>query len=183
MKEKQFMSWFNWRLILVHFVATVFVIIGARQFSYLIDLEFVAALLKDNAYELVSHSSPHNHLTIGDRMTILIYAIYSSAILGLLFSFVISLIISWRKKVSLYNVLIVFSLSFLANRLGVLKISAVIYISNFFGDLFMKYGLQYTFIINGSLFIILGLFLFFNKWTNRFIIKTKQQELLVEDSL
>ncbi|MGZ4058475.1 MAG: hypothetical protein ACXVPU_05585 [Bacteroidia bacterium] len=94
-----------------------------------------------------------------------------ASLIALIISFSISLTISLKRKIFWLNSFIVLIIGFLINRLGILDFTLLKTVTNGVGDLFISCGLQYDIIINGVLFTTVGLLIYFNKWTNTFILK------------
>lgn len=177
-----FMKKFNLRLITFHFLATIFIVLGARQFASLIDTDLVIALqthtsndfyrdLDGTLKDIINHLDVKGNLTLGERLYRFNYWIFTSVLIALCLSFTVSLIISIRKKIFWPNSVLVLMAGFLTYRFGLLNLYEIKKAVFAFGDLFISYGQQYTLFINGSLLTIIGLFLFLNKWTNKFILK------------
>lgn len=183
MTTSSFIEKINWRLLVTHFFATIFIMLGARQFSFLTDRDLVESFSRYGIDGFINHVQ-NIDLTIAQRLTYFLMWTTFSVIIGLIISFIISLTISIRKKIFWLNSLIVLLACFYVHKFGLLNLSAVKTISNSFGDLFINLGLQFTFIINGGLLTILGLLLLLNRWTNKFILKqyNRQTSTFTADS-
>ncbi|MCC4921398.1 hypothetical protein [Flavobacterium chungbukense] len=95
-----------------------------------------------------------------------------SSLIGIVFAFVLSISISRIKKWSVLNSFIVLILIYLLYRYNSLgwDYFRILAIGSFIDDY------QLNFIVTGSFFLIVGLVIFFSKWTNR-IIENRQVEL------
>lgn len=123
---KAFVNKLNWRLICIHFVATMFLVIGFKQFSFIYDLESIETL-KLHGIEQVQLNGINN----------MAIAMAISFLLALILSFIISLIICVRLKIFWINSIMVLIIGFLIG--GIRDILLVKLISNFLGDLFISW--------------------------------------------
>jgi len=168
--KSTFIEKINWRLLSVHFFATIFIMLAARWFAVLKDIDLFEAYWRYGQEDYINHL-PQTDLTLGERLTYAAQWIKLFGIIGLLIAFAISLTICIRKKIFWLNSIIVLLLAYSTNLIGLLQTSPFKTITNFFGDLFIDSGIQYAFILNGGLFAIIGLFIFLNKWINKFVSK------------
>lgn len=159
---------FNWRVISIHLLATIFILLAAKRFSLFYDFSLVESYTNYGNFE---HIKLLPDTTIGERIISFIHASIIASLLGLLTSFLISLTICLKRKIHWVNSLIVLIIGILLNKLELLYMPDVKKYMNCIGNLFVKYGFKYTLIINSGLFVLIGLFIFLNKWTNNFITK------------
>ena len=165
----------NLRIILIHLFATILIIAGAKQFAVLKDIRLVETIsnYEYGTKEFNVHLTKTGNINSGERMAYYLRWTFYSALLGLFVSFIISFIICFRKKALWLNSFIVLIVGLFIQKL-LFNLSIVRQITNSFGELFISFGLQYTVIINGLLWTTVGLLIFFNKWTNKFIIDSQE---------
>jgi hypothetical protein len=111
MTLQTFISKLNWRQVLIHFVAFWFFIYAFQTLSYLYNIKLVDVLR-------YSHGHPSNETYINNGITasdLSYFALRTSAsgIAGLLAAFVISLIISLKRRWFWVNTLMAFILTYL----------------------------------------------------------------------
>ena len=161
----------NPRQIAVHLLATFFLILAARQSVVLSDMGFILAVEKYGFPDVWNHlvkeadfSARLTYFTLWNNLAVLF---------GLLFSFVISLTLTIKRKKFWLNAVIILLMALLLNRLGLFHLKIIDGIFFSFGDLFTGMGLPYKFIANGLLLSFIGLFIFFSKWTLGFAFNHK----------
>lgn len=158
MKYPNLISRFNWRLMLIHFIAMWF-------FMYAF---FILCRLHDlNAYEVFTKKWQQNSFDVKRYMSE-IYWLYGSPYVGLLVAFIISLFISIKKKWFWLNSVIVFLIVYLLRRFDIDGWHYLKYIFLSPGDLFDQYSAG-EYLVNGLPLLAIGLFLFFSKRINKFI--------------
>ncbi len=159
----------NRRQILVHFVATCFVVISFQQFSYLLNIGLVQALNNIGQEKTLEVIALSQLSVIG--LTGFVIWIALSGILGMLIAFILSLIISARRKWFRGNSLVVLLLAFLffrADPLGSVVLKIMVNSS-----IQLNLSLGY-FLIAGSMFFFIGsLLLFYLSKVKLFIEKKK----------
>lgn len=97
-----------------------------------------------------------------------------ACVIGILLAFLQSIVISIIKKWSILNSFVVLLISHLLYRFDILSwkySKTVLSVDRFIDDY------QTIFIVNGSLSLIIGLVIFFSKWTNR-LIQNQYQEII-----
>jgi hypothetical protein len=148
----------NWRLILIHFIATWFFIQSFFILSFLHDLK---------AYEVFTDKWRKEYFDEARFMNVINW-MYTSPYIGLLVAFAISLTISIKRKWLWLNSLLVFILSYLLKRFGLdgWKFLKMIFLTP--GQYFNHHSAWY-YLANGLPMLILGFVLFYSKWTNHFI--------------
>lgn len=171
----KFIEKLNYRLIIFHLLATIFLLLGAKRFSLLYDLDFIEAYYNYGSTEYLHHLNDTTGGTIGERIAYLLYATAFSTLIALIISFIISLTISLRTRIFLVNSFFVLIIGFLINRFGLLDVAFIKTVTNAIGNLFISYGLKYVIIINGGLLTTIGIVVYFNKWTKKFIGKPYEQ--------
>jgi hypothetical protein len=168
MKLNKFISLLNWRQIIIHFVASCFFVYGFKTLATLYNLELLESFL----YSIQGHKMEvlnSKKYESSDISNLFIFPYYF-AIIGLFVAFLISLIISIKKKWFWFNSLIMLILTYLLYRIDLLGWS---YFRNVFwvlGKLFNDNFLSV--LVNGTLMLIVGLLFFFSKISTRFIEKT-----------
>lgn len=165
MKLEKFISLLNWRQIIIHFVASCFFVYGFKTLATLYNLELLEAYLySNNGYKMeVLNSKKYD----SNAFSNLFIFPYYFAIIGLLVTFLISLIISIKKKWSWFNSLIMFLLTYFLYRFDLLGWS-------YFKNVFLLIGKMFndnflSVLVNGTLMLMIGLLFFFSKISTRFI--------------
>jgi hypothetical protein len=167
MTLKRFISRINWRQLLIHFIATWFFIHSFHTLSYLSNTRLVEIYRGANeGTEMIALFN--NGITTTDLVDFFIWTTCSGSI-GLLVAFVLSLILSIRKHWFWFNSLIVLLVIYLLQWFTSLGWPYVRKVFLFKGATTHK--ITWEFIINGSILLALGLFVFFSRKTNRFIEK------------
>jgi hypothetical protein len=163
---------FNLQIILIHLFATIFLIGSARQLMNYYNFENFHIV--QDAFELKSindNNAGHynnTNLTIGE----LFYAITSQMLyatyIALIISSLISVIIGIKNKISWINSLIVFIGGFIVFRIGFYQTEFAKIAFFSFGYLFVKFGELFYYLTNAIFLLLIGLLIFFNKWTKIF---------------
>ncbi len=167
MTTSTFINKLNWRLILTHLVASLFLVLATRQLILLRDIE-LAKSFKDFGSDALTHLTRKNN--IPTRITYASFWTNLAPLIGLVVAFIISLTLTIKWRIFWVNALIGFILGIILNRLGVFNYKIVNEILYSPGDLISQFGIQYEFITNGCILILLGLFVFFNKWTKNYVL-------------
>ena len=168
MTLSNFIARLNWRQIVIHFAACVFFIFAFTTLSYLYDTKIVDIARLGNSG--LDEAVKNNKLTAPDLTYFVLWTSISGTI-GLLVAFLISLFISIKRRWFWVNSLIVLLVIYFLRWLTDFGWS---YLRKYFwapGHLFSNTATE--FIINGTLLIGIGLFLFFANWTNQFINQKK----------
>ena len=156
----------------MHLIATFFFAIAAKQLSVLSDIDFIYTLDKlGSEKELLKMASENNY---AKRIVYLSYWKMGSLLIGLVIAFTISLIITLRNRHFWLNSLLVLLIGLALNKFGFFDNKYIDKIFYSIGRLAVDFGLIYKFIINGILLTIVGVFVFFSKWTNNFIFSSTQ---------
>lgn len=168
MKFPYFTHKIIWRVIIVHIVATFFIILAAKQFAELNDIEIIKLLHKYGAEDTLKQLQKEPDSP--SRIAYYLFWKDISEVIGLLFGFIISIIIMIKRKSFWLNALIVFmtGLAFINLRLFRNQIIQKLFFS--FDDLFPNVQPQYKFVINGTILFLMAQFIFFNKWINNFAL-------------
>ena len=158
----------NWRIILLHIVATIFIILCAQQFAKLNDIEIIKLVDKYGAENALKQLQKDTNYP--SRISDFLLWNSISNLIGLLTAFILSFTIIIKKKMFWLNSLIIFILGLLFIRLGLFKNQIINTLFYSFGDLFPNFGLLYKYIINGTILLIFALLIFFNRWINNFAL-------------
>ena len=62
-----FIESINWRFILIHIPATILLVLGVRQFSYLLDIEIVKSIINYGSDEFFKHIQ-NTDQSLGERL-------------------------------------------------------------------------------------------------------------------
>lgn len=156
----------NWRIILVHIIATYFVVLATKQFVQLNDTELVKLVDKYGVENSIKQLQKDSNTP--SRIAYYLFWNGASNLIGLLIAFVISLIICIQRNIFWLNGLIVFIIGLSFNKLGLFKDQTISRIFFYCEKLFPHFGIQYKFFINGTILFVIAIFIFSNRWTNNF---------------
>ncbi|WP_298391573.1 hypothetical protein [Flavobacterium sp.] len=168
MKTPDLIYKINWRIILLHSIATIFIILCTQQFVKLNDIEIIKLIDKYGAENSLKQLQKDTN-GISRISDFLLWNSMSNMI-GLLTGFILSLIIIIRKKMFWLNSLIIFFIGLLFIKLGLFKNHIINTLFYSFDDIFPKLGLLYKYIIKGTILLSITLLIFFNKWINNFAL-------------
>lgn len=153
----------NYIQIIFHFIAVYFIMFSFRTFSWLRDIRLIElAQIHGPRYVMDNHEKLG--ITPGEVAFFNFWPnVFSLA--GILFAFVVSIVISKIKKWSILNSFIVLTLIYILYRYNALgwDYIRIFAIGRFINDY------QLNFIVTGSFFLIIGFVIFFSRWTNRII--------------
>lgn len=163
-----------WQIIIVHLVATFFIILAAKQFAELNDIEIIKLVDKYGPENAIKHLRTDNN----SPARIAYYLIWRNVacLIGLLIAFMVSLIIFIKKKMFWLNALIVFIIGLSFVRLGLFRNPIIERLFFSFAKLFPNLELQYKFAINGTILLLLALFIFFHKGVNNFALNYQMKK-------
>jgi hypothetical protein len=151
----------NYSFILTHFLASVLLMFGLRQFAFLTEFNVMRNLHDYGIHDLVRYTSAHDMMNMFESLFI-------ATILGFQVSMIISLMIMLKRRIALVNALIVFVLAFiLLVFIYFYKFESLLYTRNSAVSMFYGSWLSFKYIMPGMGAIILALFGFFNPWTNK----------------
>ncbi|TPG41691.1 hypothetical protein [Flavobacterium pectinovorum] len=161
----------NYVQIIFPFIASYFIIFSFEPFSWLYSIK-ILELTKIHGARNVFDNQEKYGITPG---AIALFSFWPSVavLAGIVFAFIISILISKIKKWSILNSFIVLTLIYLLYRFDLLGwdyIRSYLSVGRFTNDY------QSKFIINGSILLIIALIIFFSKWTNR-IIQNQYQKI------
>jgi hypothetical protein len=165
MTLQKFISRLNWRQIVIHFIASFFFIYAFMTLAYLYDSKLLDRIRLSNQVDKIQGIETVKYSTV-DFINFLRIPLYS-AIVGLWIAFIISLVISIRRKWFWFNSLITFLLTYFLYRFDLIGWR---YLKNIFlalGQLFNDTFIEL--LLNGTLMLTIGLFLFFLRPILRFI--------------
>jgi MFS family permease len=148
-------------------VASLFLVLATRQLVLLRDIE-LAKSFKDFGSDALMHLTRKDN--IPTRITYASLWTNLAPLIGLVVALIISLTLTTRWRLFWVNALIGFILGLILNRLGIFNYKIVNEILYYPGELTTQFGIQYEFIMNGVILTLIGLFIFFNKWTKNHIL-------------
>jgi hypothetical protein len=159
MGKKSILRFINYRLVLVHLVASWF-------FMYAIFM--LAHLLNPTGFYVFTGKGVSDYAQMDNVIEILLYSPY----VGLVIALVVSLVICIKKEWPMMNAALVFLISFLLKRFDLTGWNTVKPIFRAAGNIF-GYPHPLFFITNGVILLAIGIAVFFLKATNNFIAKGK----------
>lgn len=166
---KYFISRINWRQILVHTIAFWFFMYAFETLSYLFHLKILNAALSSNAD--LEKMMAEKGITTEDLSLFLFWKSISGTI-GLFAALLLSLFLSVKRSWFWLNSLLAFALIFLLHWFHVTGWDYLKSIFYYLGSLFAN--TLFKFLIDGTILLVPGLFLFFSKSITRFITSGTQ---------
>jgi hypothetical protein len=157
---KNFIERLNWRQVLIHSLACWFFAVSFETFSYLFHLKTIDAVRTYGLTDTFQESG----VTTGDLSLLLVWKTLAGAI-GWLAAFFISLFLSIKRGWFWVNSLLSLVFTILLLRIDLWEYTRVVFY--FPGKLASVSYIE--FLINGTLLLSIGLFLFFAKPIIRFI--------------
>lgn len=151
------MSRFNWKHILIHFVAFWFIGHGVMILSYLryLELNEIIRTSPDPTNEVVARN-----IQAADPVNLLV-TLKISFPLGILAALIIALVVCYRRKLFWLNSFIAFAILFILNRF---RLSGWQYVKNIFWLPGSSFDGAAYYITNGLVLLLPGLLLLFWKW-------------------
>lgn len=155
---------FNWRLIVLHIVATFLLVLSMEQLSRLTAIQLV------NLVDKYGDQAPQHVKSFMDIPRQLGQFYLWRAILMLssfIVVFILSIIISARNRFSFLNAFVVLIASFLASRYGLFFNSYTRSVCFFPGSLVAERHLLMSYIINGTYLLTLSFILLYSPFIKR----------------
>lgn len=171
MMHATFLSKMNWKIIVLHLLASWFFMTGFFTLSFLTNIQIAEAFKSFIPFTGAAWW--------GNSVNSFVLTIYFAGFAGLIISFIVSLFICIRKKWFWLNALIVFLLSILLYKFYWEFWNMARPFAWFIGEKMESIFLQ--FLINGIMLLGIGLFIFFSKWNNKFIQRNKEFSLNIRD--
>ncbi len=140
-----------------------------QKFSGLYNIDLLN-LFNENGIQNVLHNMDKYKLNNEDIWK-LTFVTNTSVLIGILFAFIISIVISFRKKWSILNSFIVLVSSFLLHWFDILNWFLKQSLGNFINDLFLR------FLLAGIVLSIIGFVIFLSKFTNQLIEQQEKKNL------
>jgi len=162
-----FIGKINWRQLLIHFVACWFFIHAFQTLSFLYNINLVDTIRQANGRDTIKILTDK-----GTTATELVYFQLWTSIsgfIGLLVAFIISLLISLKRRWFWFNSIIILIATYAFYRLDTLTWPYSQKIFWYLGQ--MSNNSTVEFLINGLILLAIGIFIFFLKTSNRFIEK------------
>ncbi|CAM3837262.1 hypothetical protein FLGE108171_16000 [Flavobacterium gelidilacus] len=160
----------NYLQIILHLIATSFFIFSFQFFSAFYNVK-VYNLTLEYGVENVFKNMEEYGVTVMDIWISNTMFAFSSSI-AILVAFIISILISLRRKWSIWNSVIILVLSLISDQFdffGIYHVKKYLSPSFYFSSNLFIY-----FLISGSFFLTIGLFVFFYKYFNEKIENQKQ---------
>jgi sterol desaturase/sphingolipid hydroxylase (fatty acid hydroxylase superfamily) len=154
---------------LIHFVAFCFFIFAFQTLSFLYDTKLVDIVRHSNQQETIK-TLTDNGTTASDLVYFSLWT-GTSGFIGLLVAFIISLIISIRRRWFWVNSLFAFIVTYVLYRFDLLGWTYLKQIFWYPGQLFKKSTVE--FLLNGIILLAVGLLIFFLRRSNQFIDNKK----------
>ena len=164
---KEILKRLNWKLILVHFIATWFFIHSFYILSYLHDIEFTEFIMKNRNHTPVFDEIPFDT----KRMSNFFMVTGISKFIGLLVAFMISLSISIYRKWFWLNSVFVLLITYTFFKLDFLQWNYLKVVFRFIGGFMPNITLDV--LVDGLVMLLLGLIIFFSKKSSQLINSKK----------
>lgn len=145
---------FNLKLILVHVLASCFLVLAVKQFVASSETDLINLYTKGNLTSLEEMQD------LANRIMYLNLWLGLSPLIGALAGFFISIGITVRRKIKWQHSLIVLATAVLINRVGFFDTEIIRSIHFGFGNLFAGKDIMYVYFANGILFATAGLLIF-----------------------
>jgi hypothetical protein len=158
----------NWRQIVLHFIAFCFFYYSFRTFSFLYDTKIIDTFRQSN--QDINEALRDQTTTTTELAYFTLWTGIAGTI-GILFAFIISLIISIKRKWLWLNSVIILIATFLLARLDLLGWDYLKKFLWFPGHFIPNTIIE--FIVNGTILLIVGVLIFFLKAINQFIEEQK----------
>lgn len=154
----------NYVQIIFHFIATYFIIFSFQSFAWLHDVKIIELTEIHSARNVFDNQEKYGITPVD----IALFSFWPSVacFVGIVFGFIISIVISKIKKWSILNSFIVLVIIYLLYRFNLLGRD---YFRPFLSIGRFIHNYQSKFIINGCFLFTIGLMIFFSKWTNKLI--------------
>ncbi|WP_163411459.1 hypothetical protein [Flavobacterium ajazii] len=162
----------NYIQIIFHLIATYFLVFSFQSFAWIHDVKLINLTETYGAENIVTN---HEKYGIGlEEIALFTFWPRLACLIGILFAFLLSIAISKMKKWSILNSFVILLISYFLYRFDILSwkySKSFLSVNRFIDDY------QTIFILNGSCLLIIGLVIFFSKWTNR-LIQNQYQEII-----
>ncbi|WP_343697326.1 hypothetical protein [Flavobacterium sp.] len=160
----------NYIQIIFHLIVTYFLTFSFQSFAWLHNARIIE-LTETYGVENFAHNHEKYNVSV-QEIALFTFWPHVACLLGILLAFILSITISIVKKWSILNSFVVLLISYILYRFDILSwkySKSFLSVDRFIDDY------QTIFILNGSLLLIIGLVIFFSKWTNR-LIQNQYQE-------
>lgn len=154
----------NYLQIILHFIATCFFIFSFQFYSAIYNIR-ILKLISENGVENVLKNAEDYGITIIDMWNFNFTAFISSLI-AIIVVFIISILISVKRKWSVWNSLIVLILSFFLSHFDFFGLYTI---KKYFSPGYFIDDLLISFLTSGSFFLAIGFVILFSKYLNRLI--------------
>lgn len=173
MKLHEFISRLNWRQVAIHFIATWFFMYSFQTLAVLYNTNLVE-IIRQSGKDSLPNTLNENEIFAADLTYFNMWTGVARTV-GLIVAFIISLIISFKRKWFWLNSLIVLIIAFI---LGWFNLLGWAYFKKIFlmpGKIFDNVILE--FLANGFIILSVGLLTFFLAKPNRFIAMGEKANL------
>ncbi len=162
----------NYLQIILHFIATCFLIYSFYSFSAIYNIKILTIISENGSANVLRHSEKFGITTMDIWKFSFVTEI--SAVLGILTSFIISMVISIKNKWSVWNSFIVLVLCYTLNRFDLLGWS---YLKTYISPGRLVNNLLFSFLITGSFLLLIGLIIFFSNFLKNRIENQKLKQM------
>ena len=143
----------NLPLILIHLIATIFIIFSFQKFVGIFYFELFELVIQHGLTNFLENSQKYGYLT--SDMGYFSMVINMSSLFAILISFIISIWISLKENYSIVNSIILMFLAFLLDRFNMLNWITLKHFPSYLID-----NIFYSSIIGSVIFLCIGLFIF-----------------------
>lgn len=158
------MQKFNYKLIISHTLAGIFLIWAFNELVYLYDSELLR-IYKD--IDIIDAWRMNNKT---ERISKFFFLKYTSSYIGLIITLIISLSITLKRKFGGINSFIAFFVLIIFIRTGIISSEFIEKIIYFPGEILFGFSVK-SVALNGILLLSVSIFLYFSKFINKLTLK------------
>ena len=164
----------DYKLIISHTLAGIFLIWALNELIYLYDSELL------RIYDDINIIDAWRMDNKAERISMFLLLKYTSSYIGLIITLLISLSISLKRKLGGINSFIAFFVLTVLIRLRIISSEFIETIVYFPGEIFFGFSVK-SVTLNGILLLSVSLFLYFSKFINKFIMNKENSDKIGED--
>ena len=165
----------NYKLIISHTLAGIFLIWAFNELVYLYDSELL------RIYDDIDIIDAWRLNNKTERISRLLLLRYSSSYIGLIITLIISLSITLKRKFGGINSFIAFFVLIVFIRTGIISSEFIEKIIYFPGEIFFGFSVK-SVALNGILLLSVSLFIYFSKFINKLIMNKEVFDKIEEGS-
>ena len=164
----------NYKLIIAHSLAAVFLIWALNELIYLYDTELL------RIYDEIDIIDAWRLNNKAERISKFFLLKYTGSYIGLFLSFIISISITLKRKLGGLNSFVVFLIIGLLIKLGIIGSDIIENVVCFPGEFLFGFSVK-SVVLNGILLLSISLWLYFSKFVLKLILKDINEQLDIPD--